>query len=222
MRGDQPVVSAASWMVRASTRPNLTTLLSRFPRGGGGGGGRAALRRLGRQQDRLPALVLALVQAHGGDDRLVGALEAREDLVERHLVVARPRRLDVDLGAGGGLPAGARDRRPPLGLGLGLADPGGLATRRAGGALARRLGGGRLASGSPRPWPGRLLGGGRRDVGGVRGRRRLATGAGALRGGGAPGPTRRVGGVGRGRARRGRRRGRGRSLVFAADRRAAG
>src|SRR3954471_1815022 len=31
MRGDQPVVSAASWMVRASTGPNLTTRLSRFP-----------------------------------------------------------------------------------------------------------------------------------------------------------------------------------------------
>src|SRR3954466_836552 len=30
MRGDQPVVSAASWMVRASTGPNLTTRLSRF------------------------------------------------------------------------------------------------------------------------------------------------------------------------------------------------
>src|ERR1700750_3308904 len=30
MRGDQPVVSAASWMVRASTGPNLTTPLSRF------------------------------------------------------------------------------------------------------------------------------------------------------------------------------------------------
>src|SRR4051795_4907876 len=30
MRGDQPVVSAASWMVRASTGPNLTTRLSRL------------------------------------------------------------------------------------------------------------------------------------------------------------------------------------------------
>src|SRR4051795_13619633 len=30
MRGDQPVVSAASWMVNASTGPNLTTRLSRF------------------------------------------------------------------------------------------------------------------------------------------------------------------------------------------------
>src|SRR3954453_10937667 len=127
MRGDQPVVSAASWMVRASTRPNLTTLLSRFPRRRG----RAALRRLGRQQDRLAALVLALVQAHGGDDRLVGALEAREDLVKRHLVAARPPPLGVDRGAGAGLRAGARDRRRPLGLALGLAERGGLATRRA-------------------------------------------------------------------------------------------
>src|SRR4051812_21357926 len=118
MRGDQPVVSAASWMVRASTRRNLTTRLSRFrdppavrwapvagpgprPRGAaarGGAGG--ALRRLGRQEHRLAVLVRALVQAHRGEQRLVRAGEAFEDRVERHGVVALPGLLDPDLRPG--------------------------------------------------------------------------------------------------------------------------
>ena len=51
-------------------------------------------------EDGLPVLVLALVQAHDRDLGLAGVLEPREDLVERHRVVAGPRLVDVDLGAG--------------------------------------------------------------------------------------------------------------------------
>src|SRR3954466_2377041 len=112
MRGDQPVVSAASWMVRASTRPDLTTLLSRFrawtrPRPQSSPG----LRGLGREEDRLAVLVLGLVEPYRGEHRRVGVLQAPEHLVERHRVVALPRRLDVDLGprpGGGAAPGGPR------------------------------------------------------------------------------------------------------------------
>src|SRR5919201_1496543 len=53
----------------------------------------------GGQQDRLARLVIALVGAHDGELDIVGGLEAGEDVVEAHVVVARPRLGDVDLRA---------------------------------------------------------------------------------------------------------------------------
>src|SRR5204862_3827007 len=117
MRDDQPVVSAASWMVSASTRPNLIKLVSRF----------------GRGEDALAVLGALLVEPHHRADRVVGVAQALDDLARLHRAVAVPRRLDVDFrgGRGGAL---ALDRA--LGLALFLAQPGGLRARRALGGLA--------------------------------------------------------------------------------------
>src|SRR4051795_5531442 len=90
MRGDQPVVSAASWMVRASVNaPNLTTIVSRF------GGARSA-RGL---QDGLAALVRRLVEGHDAFGRRVGVAQPRDDRGGRVLVIAGPRRIDGDRAA---------------------------------------------------------------------------------------------------------------------------
>src|SRR2546423_1138057 len=95
MRDDQPVVSAASWMVSASTRHNLIKVVSRF----------------GRLEDRLAALVALLVEPDHRADRVVGAAQARDDLAGLQAVVVVPRRADVELGArgGGALRLDARD-----------------------------------------------------------------------------------------------------------------
>src|SRR3954454_5320054 len=102
MRGDQPVVWAASWMVRASTNPNLTTIVSRFGKQDPPCG-RAILASgeglAGGEEDRRARLVLALVGPHDGELDLGGVFQAREDLVEAHGVVAGPRLGDVNLRA---------------------------------------------------------------------------------------------------------------------------
>src|SRR3954447_10268562 len=84
MRADQPGVSAASWMVSASTRHNLIKVVSRFAR---------------RGDDALAALVRRLVEADHRLDRVVGGDEAVDDLARLHLVIALPGRVDVELGA---------------------------------------------------------------------------------------------------------------------------
>src|SRR4051794_23776118 len=142
MRADQPVVSAASWMVSASTRHNLIKVVSRFGtpavaprlparRFAGAPPSRGGL--LGRGQDALARLVALLVEADHRLDRVVGAAEPRDDVARLHLVVALPRGLDVDLGARRGR-ALALDRR--LGLALCLAQARRLAAGRALGRLA--------------------------------------------------------------------------------------
>src|SRR3954453_19981148 len=132
MRGDQPVVSAASWMVRASTGPNLTTRLSRFPWFHPCALRRGCAGRLRRQEDRLPVLVQTLVEPHRRDGRVVGRLAPGADLVERHGVVALPRRLDMDLRPGAGGRADARGGRGALGRALRLAGRGGPGPGRSG------------------------------------------------------------------------------------------
>src|SRR3954454_24114832 len=84
MRDDQPVVSAASWMVSASTGPNLIKVVSRF----------------GRLQDGLAALGALLVETDHRADGVVGALQPLDDVSGLHRVVALPRRVHVDLGPG--------------------------------------------------------------------------------------------------------------------------
>src|SRR3954447_13602609 len=157
MRADQPVVSAASWMVSASTRHNLIKVVSRFSPDG----------LPGRREDALARLVVLLVEADHRLDGVVGAVEPRDDVARLHLVVALPRRVDVDLGARRGR-ALALDRG--LGLALGLAQARGLAARRAFGGLARLAAG--LAQALGAVAVGRLaLGGYRAAVGGARGAR---------------------------------------------------
>ena len=105
MRGDQPVVSAASWMVSASTRPNLTTVVSRFGKqdppcgrailasgegdqplmaagnrsiAGPPARGWRALGLAGGEEDRLACLVPALVGAHDRQLHRGGVLQAGE------------------------------------------------------------------------------------------------------------------------------------------------
>src|SRR4051812_30485957 len=95
MRADQPVVSAASWMVSASTRPNLIKVVSRFCRG----------------QNRLAALVALLVEPDHRAHGLVGVTQAVDDLARLHPVVAVPRCVDAQLraGVGGALARGVDD-----------------------------------------------------------------------------------------------------------------
>src|SRR3954453_19555770 len=90
MRGDQPVVSAASLMVRASIRSatNLITVVSRL-----------CGDRLGRDEDLAPAAVLALVEPDDRAQRGIGSDQPLEDVVLGHRVVAVPRRGHVDDGA---------------------------------------------------------------------------------------------------------------------------
>src|SRR6188768_3090793 len=108
MRGDQPVVRAASWMVSASTsqpyhdRVKVHQASPSLWEGDPGlRRGRSGVRRglAGGEEDRLARLVAALVGAHDRQLHLGGALQAGEDLVEAHLVVAGPRLGDVDLRA---------------------------------------------------------------------------------------------------------------------------
>src|SRR5438067_1982608 len=78
MRGDQPVVSAASWMVSASmvTRSTLPRLCQGL---------------LGRAEDRLALLGLLLVEADHRAGRGVGLAEAADDVAGLHRAVALPR-----------------------------------------------------------------------------------------------------------------------------------
>src|SRR4051812_36155933 len=105
-------------MVSASTRPNLIKLVSRFGRSPRDRAPRSAL---GGVEDAAAALVTLLVEAgdraHGGR----GLAQAQDDLGGLHVVVALPRRVDVDLGAGIGGPL-ALDDVLLVGLALGLAD----------------------------------------------------------------------------------------------------
>src|SRR3954451_4255155 len=95
MRGDHPVVAAASWMVRASTGPTLPTLCQ-----GSGGHERARPRRsIGRRDDRGRVEVQLLVEADARVRGRVGAAQAGDDLLRAHGPVARPRLVDRDLGA---------------------------------------------------------------------------------------------------------------------------
>src|SRR3954447_6109208 len=127
MRADQPVVSAASWMVSASTRPNLIKVVSRF----------------GRLEDRLALLARLLVEPDHGPGGRVGRAHAVDDVGRLHVVVGGPGGVDVDLGARRGR-ALAPDRRL---LVLALAQTGGLPggralgrARRAAALLAQALG----------------------------------------------------------------------------------
>src|SRR4051812_3634499 len=88
MRADQPVVSAASWMVSASfwMRPTLPRVCQGLA--------------LGCAQDRLALLRALLVEAHERPRRGVGRLEPPHDLARLHRPVALPGLVDADLGAG--------------------------------------------------------------------------------------------------------------------------
>ena len=132
--GDQPVVSAASWMVSASCDAhNLTKVVSRFVTAHGP--------RPWRRGCCGGCLWVLLVEADHRADRGVGDSPTRQDDLGRlHLVVAVPGRRDADLGAGGG-GALALDDVGLLGLALGLAD--------AGGGVAGQLGLGSALLGAP-------------------------------------------------------------------------
>src|SRR3954454_19636095 len=113
MRGDQPVVSAASLMVRASIAGrNLTTVVSRF-----------CDDLFGGQDDLAPAPMGVLVEPDDRPQRRIGSDEPVEDLVLGHRSVAVPRLRDLDrrprarAAARQGLPSGLRLW---LGRGLGL------------------------------------------------------------------------------------------------------
>src|SRR3954451_18883901 len=114
MRGDQPVVSAASLMVRASIAGrNLTTVVSRFDGDLFGG-----------EDDLAPAAVGVLVEPDDRPQCRIGADQPLEDLVLGHRVVALP--------GLGHLDRRARPRAAGvlLGLALGLADRRRLPARR--------------------------------------------------------------------------------------------
>src|SRR5689334_9321045 len=118
MRGDQPVVSAASWMVRASVNaPNLTTIVSRF------GAGLSA-----RGPDhRLASLVGALVQGDDGLGGGIGAAQARDDRRRRLMVVLGPRRVDGDVAPHVADVVGGPEGLHDLGLAVDVALGGGAA-----------------------------------------------------------------------------------------------
>src|SRR3954453_5313341 len=90
MRGDQPVVSAASWIVSASLAMRST--LPRLCQGW------CLLFR--RAEDRLALLRLLLVEADHRAGRRVGRAHPAHDLARLHRCVALPRLPDTQLGAG--------------------------------------------------------------------------------------------------------------------------
>src|SRR6186997_1107254 len=91
MRGDHPVVAAASWMVSASTRPNLSKRVSRLRAPADGPGAGVEFERRRRQQ--LPArraqpLVPRRVEARdvgpGRPDPVRVGLPPRLEALEAH------------------------------------------------------------------------------------------------------------------------------------------
>src|SRR3954470_6066463 len=76
-------------MVSASIAAPTLPWLCEGSEGASGRGGEHARARL----------ALLLVQPHDGARGVVGTLEAGDDVRRAHLVVALPRRVDVDLGA---------------------------------------------------------------------------------------------------------------------------
>src|SRR5262245_24062469 len=95
MRGDQPVVSAASWMVRAS----VTADQPYHDRVKVWAGCQPAGASAGRLQDRRAVLVAALVEGDDGLRGRVGVAQAGDDRARGLARVAVPRLLDGDRAA---------------------------------------------------------------------------------------------------------------------------